>query len=61
MSDRASITYCEACKKSLHKRRESACAARRELRAKGKHNTKPGNLNVYPCPHGNGWHVGHAR
>lgn len=52
-------TYCNECNKTAHASIEAACTARRGLVRSGKHRTKPGVLHVYPCPHGNGWHVGH--
>jgi len=53
------VTYCNKCRKTAHVDSASAYAHRRELVRSGKAGIKPGVLQVYPCPHGFGWHVGH--
>lgn len=54
------VSFCQHCKKLAHQDQHSACTHRRKLVETGKHRVKHGRLNVYRCPHGNGWHVGHS-
>lgn len=47
----AHMTVCEQCEKRVY---ETAAAARRQAkRIPGRH------MSTYPCPDGNGWHLGH--
>ena len=51
--------YCDKCNKTAHMDRDAACAHRRSLIESDRHSAKPGKLEVYPCPYGHGFHVGH--
>lgn len=52
--------YCTACSKYIHKTAAAAYAHRKQLIGNGRHRFKTGALSVYRCPHGLGWHIGHA-
>lgn len=58
---RGEVTYCSQCCKRSHRSKTHAYDARRRLAgSSAKDPGKGGELMVYPCPHGHGWHIGHS-
>jgi len=58
------IESCEACSKAIHRSRAAARRIGKLLMSNGKADARKdgsGRLEPYPCPHGNGWHLGHSK
>lgn len=56
-------SYCDRCRKVRHPTRAAARLAIRRLERSGRADEHPRAdelLNVYRCPCGPGWHVGHS-
>lgn len=53
---------CRCCGKSSYPSRHAAQSAIKQIdRDDRRRGHRPAPLTAYECPHGNGWHVAHAR